>query len=89
MTIRPEDWEILGLEPGADIGQVRRDDVVVVEQQLGHVGDPHHRRPERVVGVQLVDEEAEQIVDHFPGAGRAGAALSPAHSALSGRALGR
>mgnify|MGYP001545282495 CR=1 FL=1 len=24
MTIRPEDWEILGLEPGADIGQVRR-----------------------------------------------------------------
>ncbi len=24
MTVRPEDWEILGLEPGADIGQVRR-----------------------------------------------------------------
>ncbi len=24
MTIRPEDWEILGIEPGADIGQVRR-----------------------------------------------------------------
>jgi hypothetical protein len=24
VTIRPEDWEILGLEPGADIGQVRR-----------------------------------------------------------------
>ena len=24
MTIRPDDWEILGLEPGADIGQVRR-----------------------------------------------------------------
>ena len=24
MTIRPEDWEILGLEPGADVGQVRR-----------------------------------------------------------------
>jgi hypothetical protein len=24
MTIRPEDWEVLGLEPGADIGQVRR-----------------------------------------------------------------
>lgn len=24
MKVRPEDWEILGLEPGADIGQVRR-----------------------------------------------------------------
>ena len=24
MSVRPEDWEILGLEPGADIGQVRR-----------------------------------------------------------------
>ena len=24
MTVRPEDWEILGIEPGADIGQVRR-----------------------------------------------------------------
>ena len=24
MTIRPDDWEILGIEPGADIGQVRR-----------------------------------------------------------------
>jgi hypothetical protein len=24
MNVRPEDWEILGLEPGADIGQVRR-----------------------------------------------------------------
>ena len=24
MTVRPEDWEILGLEPEADIGQVRR-----------------------------------------------------------------
>jgi len=24
VTVRPEDWEILGLEPGADIGQVRR-----------------------------------------------------------------
>jgi len=24
VTIRQEDWEILGLEPGADIGQVRR-----------------------------------------------------------------
>lgn len=24
MTVRPEDWEILGLEPGADVGQVRR-----------------------------------------------------------------
>ena len=24
MSDRPEDWEILGLEPGADIGQVRR-----------------------------------------------------------------
>jgi hypothetical protein len=24
MTARPEDWEILGLEPDADIGQVRR-----------------------------------------------------------------
>jgi hypothetical protein len=24
VTIRPEDWEILGIEPGADIGQVRR-----------------------------------------------------------------
>jgi len=24
VTIRPEDWEILGLEPEADIGQVRR-----------------------------------------------------------------
>lgn len=24
MTVRPEDWEILGLQPGADIGQVRR-----------------------------------------------------------------
>jgi hypothetical protein len=24
VTIRPEDWEILGLDPGADIGQVRR-----------------------------------------------------------------
>jgi hypothetical protein len=24
VTIRPEDWQILGIEPGADIGQVRR-----------------------------------------------------------------
>jgi hypothetical protein len=24
LSVRPEDWEILGLEPGADIGQVRR-----------------------------------------------------------------
>lgn len=24
MNVRPEDWEILGLEPGADVGQVRR-----------------------------------------------------------------
>ena len=24
MIIRPEDWEVLGIEPGADIGQVRR-----------------------------------------------------------------
>jgi hypothetical protein len=24
VSIRPEDWEILGLEPGADVGQVRR-----------------------------------------------------------------
>jgi len=24
VTIRPEDWEVLGIEPGADIGQVRR-----------------------------------------------------------------
>jgi hypothetical protein len=24
VTVRPEDWEILGLEPGADVGKVRR-----------------------------------------------------------------
>jgi hypothetical protein len=24
VSVRPEDWEVLGLEPGADIGQVRR-----------------------------------------------------------------
>jgi hypothetical protein len=47
MNARPEDWEILGLEPGADIGQVRR--------------AYHHRRslyePTALATYNLLDDE--------------------------------
>ena len=56
MTIRPEDWEILGLEPEADIGQVRR--------------AYRHRRtlyePAALATYNLLDdEEREDMVDRI------------------------
>ena len=56
MTVRPEDWEILGLEPGADIGQVRR--------------AYRHRRslyePAALATYNLLDdEEREDMVDRI------------------------
>ena len=61
MTIRPEDWEILGLEPGADIGQVRR--------------AYRHRRslyePAALATYNLLDdEEREDMVDRIEDAYR-------------------
>lgn len=56
MTIRPEDWEVLGLDPGADIGQVRR--------------AYRHRRslyePGALATYNLLDdEEREDMVDRI------------------------
>ena len=61
MTIRPEDWEILGIEPGADIGQVRR--------------AYRHRRslyePAALATYNLLDdEEREGMVDRIEDAYR-------------------
>ena len=56
MNVRPEDWEILGLDPGADIGQVRR--------------AYRHRRslyePTALATYNLLDdEEREDMVDRI------------------------
>jgi len=61
VTIRPEDWEILGIEPGADIGQVRR--------------AYRHRRslyePAALATYNLLDdEEREGMVDRIEDAYR-------------------
>jgi len=61
VTIRPEDWKILGIEPGADIGQVRR--------------AYRHRRslyePAALATYNLLDdEEREGMVDRIEDAYR-------------------
>jgi hypothetical protein len=61
VSIRPEDWEILGIEPGADIGQVRR--------------AYRHRRslyePAALATYNLLDdEEREDMVDRIEDAYR-------------------